>query len=503
MRLLLILFLLILLSIVSGAEIRAGQLFLEVHILSGKQLDIFTEGSFQIREIGSPLSGEFYGNAKLQIVAQDEQKMWGIINHTEVVSPDSLMPYRDENIREKFIWHDSRLAIQYERLFSENKYFTDLKEAEKYAAETGYSSKQIFSVPMHNASLKVTPGKGKTRFFQLPVLISFEEEASFDKQDYAYRGDFVAKPLRGELTLANLLDIESYVAGVVPNEIGNLAPEEALKVQAVAARTHAVSLLLQNKHINDGYDLCSATHCQVFKGNYLQTEEVRNAVKATEGSVLLYEGKIADAVYHSSCGGKTETNQAAWFGKPIPFLQGVACYPELENQDLSVEVNAVKWLETKTNTNDMTSWERRAESWERTFTRSSLAKNNKVKNLHSLAILSRGNSGRIIKLKLIGSNEVTIEGEYKIRQALGGLPSSFFYIKNGRKTKTATYSLPEKITIKGKGFGHGVGLCQVGTLRKARDGWLWLDVLSQYYPGSSVSEEWLNITSVYHGFLSE
>ncbi|MFO7660520.1 MAG: SpoIID/LytB domain-containing protein [Candidatus Cloacimonadaceae bacterium] len=495
MRLLLSVLLFISITALFCAEIRDGKLWLEIHILNSKQIDLSTEGSFQISEIGSPLSGEFSGDVKLQIVAQDEQKMWGIINHIEVVNPDSIKLYQDENIREKFVWQDGKLAIQSERLFFENKYFTDLKTAEKYASETGYSARQICPVPMHSASLKVTPSKGKERFFQLPVQLRFSEDVSFNHSNNLFQGEFTIKPVKAELCLLNHIDIESYVAGVVPNEIGNLAPEEALKVQAVAARTHAVSLLLQNKHINDGYDLCSSTHCQVFKGNHLQNDEVRSAVLETTNSVLIYADRIADTVYHSSCGGKTETNQAAWNGKPISFLQGVACYPELESLNLSLEINAVKWLETNTDNADMSSWEKRAESWERIISRHSLASDNKVKNLHALKVLSRGNSGRIMKLKLIGSNEVTIEGEYKIRQALGGLPSSFFYVSNGRKTSTATYSLPEKIIIKGKGFGHGVGLCQVGALRKARAGWLWLDILAYYYPGVSVTDNWLDFHS--------
>jgi len=498
MRLLLTIAIITILSALYSAEIKDGQLWLEVHILSGKQIDIRTEGKIQIQEIGSTLSGEFFGNIKLEIIAQDEQKMWGLIHHTVIVNPDSMQNFKYENIREKFIWQDGKLAIQYERLYFEDKYFSTLDAVEKYASETGYSTKQISSIPMQNASLKVTYNSNKTRFYQLPVQIVFGSDVSFNQQTYSYCGVFLVKPVRGELSLTNSLDIENYVAGVIPNEIGNLAPEEALKVQAVAARTHAISLLLQNKHINDAYDLCNATHCQVFKGNHLQSEEVQKSVLDTKNVVMFYDGRIADAVYHSSCGGKTETNQGAWFGKPIPFLQGVACFPELDSLDLSVEENSVKWIETKTDTSEMTSWEKRSQSWEKTISRANLEKASNVRGLHSMKVLSRGFSGRIIKLKLIGLNEVSIEGEYKIRQAFGGVNSSFFYIQNGKRSNITIYALPENIIIKGKGFGHGVGLCQVGALQKARAGWLWQDILSYYYPGTVLATEWLTANYANH-----
>jgi stage II sporulation protein D len=208
--------------------------------------------------------------------------------------------------------------------------------------------------------------------------------------------------------------------------------------------------------------------------------------------VMMYEGKIADGVYHSSCGGKTESNQNAWSGTPIPYLQGVACYPELDSIDLSVESDAVQCINTKISTSDMASWEKRSEMWERELTKATLEKNSGVSGLQTLEILKRGVSGRIIKLKLIGNNSVILDNEWKIRQQFGGLPSSFFYITNRKNIGSRTYKLPETINIKGKGSGHGVGLCQVGTLQKARQGWKWDAILLHYYPKVELGTEWLS-----------
>lgn len=498
MKHLFVLGLLISLSFLSSAEIKNGQLYLEVFILNGQQITVSTSGNINISEIGSPVSRSYQGDITLQLISKDEQLMWGFINRSEIIIPDSVSIYTDENIKEKFIWQDGRLAIQYEKLTFEDKYFPNQEAAEQYAVETGYSLNQIKAIPLQNAGLKVTNGNGVSHFYQLPVSINCVDTVKFNKSKGEYIGTFILKNNQGKLSVTNLLDIENYVAGVVPNEIGNLAPEEALKTQAVAARTHAVSLLLMNRHINDGYDLCNSTHCQVHKGNFLREPQIDKAVHDTKNIVMFYNDKIADAVYHSNCGGKTDTNQNAWSGKPIPYLQGVACYPELDSIDLSIEQNAVNWINQTPDTNSMSSWEKRSELWDKTISRGTLEMNSGVRNPGMVTVLRRGASGRILRLKISGSTEETFSGEYKIRQVFGGLPSSFFYIDNGASTGKGNYTLESNISIKGKGFGHGVGLCQVGALQKARNGWTWEDLIKYYYPGVNLTTEWLNTNTINH-----
>lgn len=498
MRLLLTVALLLTLSVLFSAEIKDGQLFLDIYILDGKQITINPQGNFTISEISSPISRQYKDKITLQLSAADEQPMWGIVNKSEIIKPDSTEFYLDENIREKFVWQDSRLIIRYEKLTFEDEYFPSKDAASGYAAETGYPKKQIRSIPMQNAGLKVTQPDGTVHFFQLPVKLSCKNGISLNSNADIYQGMFIIRPGYGKLVITNLQDIENYVAGVVPNEIGNNAPQEALKAQAVAARTHAVSLLLYNRHSDDGYDLCNGTHCQVYKGNHLRGEEVDKAVLETKGVVMLYDNKIADGVYCSSCGGKTESNQNAWSGNPIPYLQGVSCYPELDSLDLTLESDAVQCINTKISTSDMASWEKRSEMWDRTITRTQLAANSGVSGLQSLEVIKRGFSGRIIKLRLIGDSTLLLDNEWKIRQQFGGLPSSFFYITNSKNHDGKTYSLPETINIKGKGSGHGVGLCQVGALQKARQGWNWDAILSHYYPGITLGTDWLQTDKLKH-----
>lgn len=501
MRFALIILIAVFISGLSGAEIIKGRLQLEMLITESGIITISNTDSMG-NEIAGQLtlidadgfSTDVYSNKLvLELVNEKSELVWGILNRAQRFDPTLEDKSEDLNLRNRFAWENGKLTIIREKLVFEDKYFNTRSDAEKYAQETGYPIKQVQSIPMHNARMRAVSDKGKINYLQLPVEIRCASSISFNENEIKYHNTrFWVKQVKDILQVTNLVALESYLCDVVPYEIGHEAPTEALKAQAVAARTHSVSLLLMNRHLDDGYDLCQGTHCQVYKPGLPVPERIISAVTDTEGLVMIYEDRIADGVYHSCCGGKTENNQSAWNGKPIPYLQGVACCSELEELDLTSETNAVQQLETQTDTTGMTSWEKRSASWERTISRQSLASDLKVKNLHAMKILRRGNSGRILKLKLIGSNEVTIEGEYKIRQALGGLPSSFFYVKNGRKTSATTYSLPEKITVKGKGFGHGVGLCQVGALRKARSGWLWQDILTTYYPGVAISGDWLD-----------
>jgi SpoIID/LytB domain protein len=107
-----------------------------------------------------------------------------------------------------------------------------------------------------------------------------------------------------------------------------------------------------------------------------------------------------------------------------------------------------------------------------------------------IEILSRVRSGRILKLKVAGDSNLILEGEYNIRKAFGSLPSSMFVFKFN-KGKSVYYP-GTQIQIEGRGSGHGVGLCQVGTLRKARDGVDYITILKTYYPGIELNSEWMH-----------
>ena len=447
--------------------------------------------AISLSEENSPLSITCSGKLQLQLTNTDQQTFWGIVNRSIPIEQDTSTVTDDESVRQKFVWQKGRLELQKELLMFEDRYFPTKEAAIRYADETGYTTQQIQAIPMQNARLKITDEVGGVQYLQLPVRASGKNSIVIDGKETGFDGELIISATDNGLQLCNLVSMEDYVAGVVPNEIGNNAPMEALKTQAVTARTHALSLLLMNRHLGDGYDLCCNTHCQVYKGKYLVDTAIIKSVTSTADSVMLYNNYPADAVYHSSCGGKTEANQNAWNGKPIAFLQGVTCHPQADSLDLTLEENSIQWLNMESEQNGMSSWEKRSEEWSRSISRATLEMNSGVHNPRYLRVLRRGVSGRILRLKISGDSELNVEGEFRIRKVFGGLPSSFFYISNGILSQGNVYTLNSEIKIIGKGFGHGVGLCQVGALQKARNGWVWHDIVSSYYPGVSYSADWL------------
>jgi stage II sporulation protein D len=146
-----------------------------------------------------------------------------------------------------------------------------------------------------------------------------------------YRGSVDVRPGAGGLTVVNVVDLEEYLRGVVPNELSPLAfPQlEALKAQAVAARTYARAHL--GDHASEGYDLCATASCQVYRGQSSEHPMTDRAVAETRGIVALYRDRPIHAYYTSTCGGHTEDG-AAIFDDDAPYLRGVACRPEARSQ---------------------------------------------------------------------------------------------------------------------------------------------------------------------------
>jgi len=138
-----------------------------------------------------------------------------------------------------------------------------------------------------------------------------------------YRGEFLVFVTRNGLTLTNEVDIESYILGVVPAEMPSRWNPEALKAQAIAARSYAIANM--GKHASAGFDLTDTTEDQCYKGASAETAKTNDAVMSTKGQVLVYGNKIIPAYYHSSSGGQTLPSGAVW-GKNLPFIRPVASY---------------------------------------------------------------------------------------------------------------------------------------------------------------------------------
>ena len=477
----------------AAAEIRDGQLWLEVLLASGNKIEFAspnsTEPVISVSEKNAPISRVFTGRLSIELFNTDKLAFWGFLNRSE---PWTSQP--EGYLAEKFVWQDSSLVIQKENLVFEETTFPGLDSARRYAQETGIPENQIRSLPLINSTVRVTTDEGAEQYFETPLLIHSDRPVYIGGIQLGFAGDFILKSVGGKMVVNHFIPLEQYVSGVVQNEIGNDAPLEALKAQAIAARSHAVDLLLYNRHQNDGYDLCSGTHCQVYKGEYLLNDAVREAVQATSGEILTIKGKIAPSLYHSACGGKTESSVNVWGGDPLPHLLGVTCIPEAQSYDLSQESQARLWIETEVSTSGLTSWEKGALSWEKSIPRQTLAKNLGLAYLSRIIINKRGFSGRITDMSFIGEVPIRLTSEYKIREAFGQAKSSFFYIRGPYAVNDdgSVEIVPGgTVSIKGKGSGHGVGMCQVGARRMAAQGVSYREILSHYYPGTSISSDWM------------
>ncbi|MDD2683445.1 MAG: SpoIID/LytB domain-containing protein [Candidatus Cloacimonetes bacterium] len=479
-----LLILLLLMTLVYAAEFRDDVLYLEINLASGTTLQLSTgNGSIELSDESMLFNRRIKGQFQVSVVNPEVTSVYGILNREkpEIISDDAI-------VAQSFAWEDDHLVLKHELQYFYPYSFNSLDSARVFADEYGFPYSNIMAIPIVNSTLMVEDSQGQISYYESPLRLKSTENLIVNELPYA--DEFVLEIAQGKLNLNQIVALEEYIAGVLPNEIGPSSPLEALKAQAVAARTHAVSLLLNNRHRDQGYDLCSSTHCQVYKGRHLRNENIEEAVMQTAAEILTLDGRVADATYHSSCGGKTDSSVNIWNGAPLAHLSGATCYSDAENYDLSTEKGATSWINHKLDTSDMSSWEKASISWRRNISRATLSQNTGVKNLHSVQILARGNSGRILKLKLIGDNELILDGEFKIRQAFGNLPSSFFSILGARLQDKIMLS--SSIDLAGRGSGHGVGLCQMGTLRKARAGSTYSDILQNYYPNTIIFTDWIH-----------
>ncbi|WP_407451172.1 SpoIID/LytB domain-containing protein [Fibrobacter sp.] len=292
-----------------------------------------------------------------------------------------------------------------------------------------------------------------------------------------YPGSIMFRNTNGKLDAINSVDVEDYLRGVIPYEIGKLDSSriEALKAQAVAARTYAY------KHFNSresvGFDVYADTKDQVYKGLESATPLTDAAVKATAGVVMTYGGEFIIAYYHSTCGGVTET-LATWNRADLPYLKSVP----------DKRPNGKPWC-------DESSYIK----WERRFADKEIAKLFKAnaneakavfgstngkdfKKVKSIKIKDKLKSGRIMTLRVETDkgyfDVLTDRTRWLFKKAGTILPSSFFTVKKEGKEWVVT----------GTGFGHGVGMCQMGVRARAQAGQSYQEILSHYYQGITLEK---------------
>ena len=350
----------------------------------------------------------------------------------------------------------------------------------------------------------------------------------------------------GNLTAVNILPLEEYLLSVISSEMSAASSIELLKAHAVISRSWLLAQISKGKQLqnsgkqpslirneegyirwydredHDRFDVCADDHCQRYQGiSRVSSPQVLEALRATCGEVLMYAGAICDARFYKCCGGITEKFENVWEPVVHPYLtkvidneatDGVAphsssavCY----DTDLSKEENARAWILGNPlaycNTHDkqalsqvLNDYDQETQDfyrWEISLSQSEIQAlllqkaGIEVGNVLDLIPVERGVSGRLIRLKIAGDKQSIIIGkELEIRKALSEshLYSSAFIVEKVFSS-TGNTLLPEAFILKGAGWGHGVGLCQIGAAIMGSKGFSYKEILKHYFPGAEVA----------------
>ncbi|MEO8588252.1 MAG: SpoIID/LytB domain-containing protein [Flavobacteriales bacterium] len=259
----------------------------------------------------------------------------------------------------------------------------------------------------------------------------------------SYVGGLEVSLVDGALLLVNNVPIEAYTAGVVLAEAGKAEYIEYYKLQSVSCRTYA--LTNQRKHLPEGYELCDGVHCQVYQGRNTN-DSIRQAVEATYGLVMVDANiRLIHATFHSNCGGETMNAEDLW-SKSEPYLRATLDTFCLNSPHATWEktLSRSEWL----------GYLQRRFSFPATASPQQAAVLNYEPHCRDLYL---GNTWPLVPLK-------------QVREDLD-LRSTYFSV----------HSAGDLVVLKGRGFGHGVGLCQEGSMHMAQRGYTYADILHHYY----------------------
>lgn len=285
--------------------------------------------------------------------------------------------------------------------------------------------------------------------------LTFASPAAVFVNGKPYRGVAEISPGDKGLLVVNELPLEEYLVGLINCEISSAWPMEAVKAQAVIARTYALNRKMLRK--NSFYHLESTVIDQVYNGCLIEDSRAARGVSETAGEILSYNGALIQAYYHSNCGGRTEASENVW-GAALPYLKGVECEYCLTNPSSVWEQKlALKDIEDKL----------RLAGY-------------KVLGLSDIKPGSRNSRGRLKNVVAVSlRGEISLTGDqFRKTVGYGIIKSTQFSVKvaNGE----AYFS--------GAGNGHGVGLCQWGAKQRALDGFSYTEILSYYYPGTELKK---------------
>jgi SpoIID/LytB domain protein len=308
-------------------------------------------------------------------------------------------------------------------------------------------------------------------------------------EDRAYRGRLhVTVDASGRLAAVHAVALEELLRGLVPSEMPASVAPEALKAQAVTARSNVLAQI-GTRHLTDPHVLCAEVHCQAYRGEVAQVPATDAAVRATAGEALFgrRDRSLVDAVYHAMCGGHGEDNEAVWGNVPDANLRGRPDLPAAEaaawKDGLLAEARLAAFLAEASR-----AWCARPANgrpdryrWERRFARAEvdqIAAPLGTGPVTAMTVPGRGVSGRARSFRIEGAQgSAVVQGELRIRRLFRNLPSSMFLVSREG----------DAWVFRGGGWGHGAGMCQWGAVGRAEAGHDYRRILRAYYSGAEVA----------------
>lgn len=365
--------------------------------------------------------------------------------------------------------------------------------------------------------------------YDVTIGINFHWER---QETQSFIGTLKLVVYEGKITAINILPAEDYLTSVISSEMNATSSLEFLKAHAVVSRSWLLAQIEKRKAMSKKqgdffsfvktdteyirwydredhtiFDVCADDHCQRYQGITKATNQsVAEAVKATRGQVMMYKNSICDARFSKCCGGITEEFDTCWENKKYPYLTAVRDDKnDIAMPDLTIEEEADKWIRSTPdgfcNTHDkhilsqiLNNYDQETTNfyrWKVRYTQEELAElirtNTKCDygQIIDLIPVERGKSGRISKLKIVGTLKTLIIGkELEIRRTLSDthLFSSAFVVDKGPQQD----DVPAWFELTGAGWGHGVGLCQIGAAVMGEKGYNYNDILLHYYKDADI-----------------
>ena len=370
----------------------------------------------------------------------------------------------------------------------------------------------------------VNEGQVSFELYHVVIGVQFHWQR---EETQRFKGKLKIYVENGMLTAVNMLSVEEYLLSVISSEMSATSSVELLKAHTVISRSWLLAQIEKGKQLKDAnyktlirteegyirwydredhsrFDVCADDHCQRYQGVTKQSApQVYDALKATCGELLMFDGKVCDTRYYKCCGGVTEKFENVWEPVVHPYLTKVIdndAITEGYAMDLTEETNVRAWIlgdppafcnthDKKVLTQVLNDYDRETQDffrWQVTLSQAQIKDllfrkiGIDVGDVLELIPLERGVSGRIIRLQIVGSlQNIVIGKELEIRKALSEshLYSSAFIVE-----KATEESGKPRFTLKGAGWGHGVGLCQIGAAIMSAQGYSYRAILTHYFP---------------------